>query len=128
MLNKLLDTLNKAEEPKSGLTFFFMLPITFFYLLFKKKPTYLFYTSEDKYFTITEELRKKDVKVVYYYSTGLFGIEEFTTTYIFNLNGNLIEYSNTLGDIISYRDKPKLVLTKPRILNGNGVMTLEQKI
>ena len=117
MIKKTLEALNQSETPIDGLTFFFMFPILLLYFIFKTKPTYLFYTSKDNYFTITEELREGDVKVVYYYSTEVFGKKDFTTTYIYNLQGKLIEYSNDLGDVISYRDKPKTVITPPRILD-----------
>jgi len=116
MIKKIMDKLNKSATPLDGFSFIIAFCGTLFYSIFKKRETFLSYKSSDNYFDITEEFKDNQIYVIYYYSTPIFGISNFTTTYIYNMNGDLIEYSNDLGDIISHRDNPKIVFTPPKLL------------
>jgi hypothetical protein len=75
------------------------------------------YKSRDGYFDIIEKFCKveQQVEVTHLFLTLIDGIENFETVCIYNMSGQLIEYSNSYGTVINYRNEPITVLTKPNI-------------
>lgn len=73
------------------------------------------YESKDGYFKISEKFVGVEILVTHLFSTPIFGINDFKTFCLYNKDGLLIEYKNSLDDVIDYRDNPIKQTTKPRL-------------